>query len=59
MNFNQLFENTMLTRMYGQHLLINWGEPHASETFMLSTIHKNLWIKIGELTNASIFVRST
>ena len=33
------------------------SEPHTSETLVLSTIHKKLRIKIGELTNASIFVR--
>ena len=33
------------------------SEPHTSETFVLSTIYKNLRIKFGELTNASIFVR--
>ena len=33
------------------------SEPHNSETFVLSTIYKKLRIKIGELTNASIFVR--
>ena len=29
------------------------SEPHTSESFVLSTIHKKLRIKIGELTNAS------
>ena len=33
------------------------SEPHTSETLVLSTIHKKLWIQIGELMNASIFVR--
>ena len=32
------------------------SEPYTSETFVLMTIHKNLQIKIGEPTNASIFV---
>ena len=26
--------------------------PHTSKIFVLSTIHKKLWIKIGELTMA-------
>ena len=33
------------------------SEPHTGRNFMLSTIHKKLRIKIGELTVASIFVR--
>ena len=33
------------------------SEPHTGRNFVLSTIHKKLRIKIGELTVASIFVR--
>ena len=32
------------------------SEPHTSESFMLSTIHKKLWIKIGELSNVSVCI---
>ena len=32
------------------------GKPHSSESFVLSTIHKKLEIKIRVLMNASIFV---
>ena len=32
------------------------SEPHTSETLVLSTIHKKLWIKIGELTTPSILI---
>ena len=34
----------------------NLNEPHTGKTFVLSTIYKNLRIKIRELTNASIFI---
>ena len=35
------------------------SEPHTSESFVLSTIHKKLRIKIGELTNASVCAITT
>ena len=35
------------------------SKPHTSESFVLSTIHKKLRIKIGELTNASACVITT
>ena len=34
------------------------SEPHTNETFMLSTIHKKLRIKIRKLTTPSILILS-
>ena len=34
------------------------SEPHTGRNFVLSTIHKKLWVKIGKFTVASIFVHA-
>ena len=38
---------------------VSLSEPHTSKSFVSSTIHKKLWIKIGELTNAPVCVITT
>ena len=48
-----VFNLDLPTHWGGSH----WGEPHTGQNFMLSTIHKKIQIKIGELTTASIFAR--
>ena len=42
----------MLLQLTGSLVVIgaSLSEPHTSETFVLSTIHKKLQIKIGEIT---------
>ena len=51
------FSIPYISKIVANGLVSNWGEPHTSKTFVLSPIHKDLQIKIEELTNASIFIR--
>ena len=60
-DFNPYFNLPIeyLHQLYSPDLIVigaSLNEPHTSKSFVLSIIHKKLWRKIEELTNASIFV---
>ena len=38
--------------IYVNMIGVSWSKPYASESFVLSAIHKRLQIKIRELANA-------